>query len=609
MHAHHDGSSLYVSTRSPRLGEPVTLWLRVADAGDPPTVWVRSAPDAEPWYDAAECVGEQGGWWWYRASVMVHNPVMRYRWLLSTGDGYAWFTGAGLVTHDVPDDQDFTLLVSDPAPEWVTDAVVYQVFPDRFARSDAADERSLPAWAVASDWEDPVEQRRPDVAYQVYGGDLDGVSDKLDYLEDLGVDVIYLTPFFPAGSSHRYDSTTFSEVDPLLGGDDALARLTSAAHARGMRVMGDLTTNHSGWEHEWFLAAQADVDAAERDLYFMQPDGSYVGWYALETLPKFRPSDEFFARLIDGADSVARRWLAPPFQLDGWRIDVANMTGRQGEIDANAEVAHRLRAAMLEERSDAYLVAEHCHDASADLRAGGWHGAMNYAGFLRPLWSWLRYPGYRSNFLGLPANVPRSSGASAVATVTAFIAATPWREMTASWSLIGSHDTARVRTVLGDCAGVAAGILFTFPGVPMMFMGDEWGGEGVDGEDSRRPMPWDRPDSRDPDTFERYRSLIALRRASTALREGGLRWVHASDDAISYVREHLDETVWCVAVRGGTQRVTVPSAVLGLAHGDDAELVFGKAELAVADGEVRVTLTGPAFVAWRLPGATRPVAE
>jgi alpha-glucosidase len=373
-----------------------------------------------------------------------------------------------------------------------------------------------------------------------------------------------------------------------------------------MRVMGDLTTNHSGWKHEWFLAAQGDPDAAERDLYFMEPDGSYVGWYALETLPKFRPGTEFYTRLIDGPDSVARRWLAPPFELDGWRIDVANMTGRQGDVDANTEVSRRLRAAMVEERPDAYLVAEHCHDASADLRTGGWHGAMNYAGFLRPLWSWLRLPEYRSSFLGLPADVPRSSGRSAVATVTAFVAATPWREMTASWSLIGSHDTPRVRTVLGECASVAAGILFTFPGVPMMFMGDEWGGEGVDGEDARRPMPWDRPESRDSHTFARYRSLIALRRGSSAHRDGGLRWVHAGDDAISYVREHLDESMWCVAVREGTQRLQVPVTMLGITQADDAEAVYGEADLTVADGEVHVTVTGPAFVAWRLPGVARP---
>lgn len=604
--AHHDGSSLYVSTRSPRLGDEVTLWLRVAVTATPPEVWVRTAPDAEPAYDPAERVGEEAGWWWYRARVSMHNPVTRYRWLLVADGHYSWLTGAGLVEHDVPDDRDFTLLTSDPAPEWVTSAVVYQVFPDRFARSDAAAARSLPAWAVPSEWDDPVEQTRPDVAYQMYGGDLDGVSEKLDHLDDLGVDVIYLTPFFPAGSSHRYDSTSFDEVDPTLGGDEALSRLTAAAHSRGMRVMGDLTTNHSGWTHEWFAAAQAHADAPERDLYFMNPDGTYIGWYGVPTLPKFRPSRSFFTRLIDGPDSVARKWLAAPFELDGWRIDVANMTARQGDVDANADVARRLRAAMLEERSDAYLVAEHCHDASADLRAGGWHGAMNYAGFLRPLWSWLRDPDYRGGFLGLPADVPRTSGRSAVDTVTAFVAATPWREMAASWSLIGSHDTPRVRTVLGDHATVAAGILFTFPGVPMMFMGDEWGGEGIDGEDSRRPMPWERPDARDADTFALYRGLIALRRGSIALREGGLRWMHASDDAISYVREHVDETVWCVAVRDGTQRISVLSAMLGLTSEQIPEPVFGEAELEVRGDRVDVTVTGPAFAVWRLAGVQRP---
>ena len=155
---------------------------------------------------------------------------------------------------------------------------------------------------------------------------------------------------------------------------------------------------------------------------------------------------------------------------------------------------------MREVNPNALLIAENFLDASDDLSGEGWHGAMNYAGFLRPVWSWLRSPDYHEPFLGLPG-LPRLDGGATYQTMLEFQAVNPWRSLATSWSLIGSHDTPRVRTVLGDAetVAVAAGLLFTMPGVPMVFMGDELGGQGVQGEDARRPMPWHRPDTWDLD--------------------------------------------------------------------------------------------------------------
>ena len=116
----------------------------------------------------------------------------------------------------------------------------------------------MPDWAVPARWTEPVYRvRGQDQGKQLYGGDLDGITDHLDHLERLGADVLYLTPFFPARSNHRYDASTFDRVDPVLGGDDALGRLTAEAHRRGMRVIGDITTNHTGDSHEWFVEARA----------------------------------------------------------------------------------------------------------------------------------------------------------------------------------------------------------------------------------------------------------------------------------------------------------------------------------------------------------------
>ena len=231
----------------------------------------------------------------------------------------------------------------------------------------------------------------PQAPLQLYGGDLRGVEDRLDYLHELGVNVIYVTPFFPAPSSHRYNATTFNHVDPLLGGDAALASLSAALHRRGMRLLGDLTTNHSGSTHEWFRAAQADPASEEAGYYYFHshPD-DYITWYANPTTPKFNfASAGLRRRLVEGPGSVVARWLRAPYALDGWRIDVANMTGRWTADDFNHEIATAIRGTLTAERPDALLVAEHAYDATADLLGDGWHANVNFAGFISPVCSWL----------------------------------------------------------------------------------------------------------------------------------------------------------------------------------------------------------------------------
>src|SRR5439155_20081791 len=162
--------------------------------------------------------------------------------------------------------------------------------------------------------------------------------------------------------------------DRLLGGDEALQSLVRTAHARGMRVISDLTTNHTGVGHEWFVAG-------ERELYLFDERGNYESWWGDKSLPKLNwESDELRQRIT----AVARKWLAPPFELDGWRVDAANMSGRYRDVDLNRDVAPTLRAAV----GDKLLVAEHNHDFRPDF--AGWHGTMNYPGFASPTAEWLR---------------------------------------------------------------------------------------------------------------------------------------------------------------------------------------------------------------------------
>ena len=621
---HHDGSPLYVSDLAPQLGDVVTVRLRVpAGYGPLAAVRTRSNPDHEPeWTDAAR-LGTVDGWDWWEAPVTVRNPRHGYRWLLVHEDRRVeWLNQTGLHQLETLDAEDFALVAYPAPPAWLADAVMYQVFPDRFARSAQADEHPTPEWAIAASWDTPVDPVMPGRSQQFYGGDLDGVIEKLDHLVSLGVNLLYLTPIFPAASNHRYDASSFHSVDPLLGGDEAYIRLIEAAHARGIRVIGDLTSNHSGDRHEWFQAALGHPGAPEEEFYYFTDDANteYVSWLGTPTLPKFNwASQELRRRFIEGPDSVVAKWLKPPYSADGWRIDVANMTGRLGDVDLNAEVRQLLRRTMIEINPDTILLGESTNDAASDLQGDGWHGAMTYPSFTRPLWGWLSAPtgtpfvtaeGVERTepwFFGQPiGGIPRYTARQFVDAVVRFTASIPWRVRLGNMQPLDTHDTGRFARNAGPgTIPVAVGLMVTLPGLPVVFAGDEFGLTGAEGEDSRTPIPWGT--ETEPEVAERlavYRELIALRRAHPTLSTGGLRWVHVDDDTVVFTRESEDETLLVLASKGGADAAIPAGALPGAAA---AEAVFGDATLAVAaDGAVLLSADGPAFAVWRLAGVVVP---
>ncbi len=577
---HHDGSPLYVDQESAPLGATVRVRVRTSAHRPADAVWLRTVEDGEPFFTACEIERTEGEAVWWSAAVTVHNPVQRYRFMVVRGESFVWLNAAGVFDHDVTDAHDFTLSCHDAPPEWGRDAVVYQVFPDRFARSSAADGLPVPTWAVPAEWTDDPIHVGPETPRQFYGGDLDGIVEHLDHITALGVDTLYLTPVFPGESNHRYNASTFDSVDPLLGGDAAYRRLIDAAHARGLRVLGDLTSNHTGDTHEWFLSA-ADPGSSERTFYYFAADGSHEGWKGHDTLPKL---DHTAPDLGERFRAVVARWLE--FGLDGWRIDVANMTGRRGELDLAHEVAVAIRRTAVEVHPDALVLAEHGHDATGDLAGDGWHGTMNYYGFSFPVWEWLRDPERPTPSFGLPVDLPRRDGPAMVTAMRAFTASFGWRAVGTSWNILGSHDSPRIRTITGspELHHLAAVLQFTLPGVPMVFAGDELGLEGVDGEDSRRTMPWADPDAFATPTRDLYAALAAVRRDHPALRRGSLRWAHVDADSVAYLREHPDGSVLVCVSRDGPRPLD-PAAL---------PLDLGDRLLAVGDDN------GPRATIWRV---------
>jgi len=623
---HHDGSPLHVSDDTPALGDEVEVRVRVpAGYGPVVRVLVRSNPDHEPAWVEAVRAGEASGWEWWSARIVVANPRHGYRFHLVHEDGRTEILSqAGLSDVDALDAQDFALVAGNPPPSWLDEAVLYQIFPDRFARSAAADERPTPEWAIPAAWDEALDPVHPGRGRQFYGGDLDGAAEHLDHLVDLGVTVLYHTPIFAAQSNHRYDASNFHEVDPLLGGDDAYLRLIGAAHERGIKVIGDLTANHSGSAHEWFQAAYGHPEAAEGDFYYFHDPShtDYETWLDAESLPKFNwNSAELRRRFIAGPDSVVARWLRPPYRTDGWRIDVANMTGRLGAEDLNELVRRTIRQTMIDVDPDTLLLAESTNDAATDLQGDAWHGGMTYPAFTRGVWAWLGEPrriphrtshGDESDdvwYFGLPTGMPRYTARQFVTQFRRFTSQIPWRVQRGTMTALDTHDTARFATYASPgSVPVAVGLSMTLPGIPVVYAGDEFGLTAVDGEMSRTPLPWGRVG--DPEIAERialYRTLIGLRRAHPALSSGGLRWLHVDDAGVVFVRESAEESVLVLAARGDVEAVIPAPLILGA---ERAEAVYGEATIAVADdGSVLVSGEGPVFAVWTLPGVVSPCSR
>jgi alpha-glucosidase len=599
---HHDGSPTYVPHPPTHLGDQVEVWVRVPHSAGVTRMVARQVHDGEPFGVPMEIAWTDDGAVWWRGVLTARNPVLSYRFLTDGGPfNYQWLTAAGCVNHDPTDAGDFRLSIHPSGPQWLEDAVIYQIFPDRFARSEYSDQPS-PEWAWPADWDELPIYEGPKTGVHYFGGDLFGVAERLPHLEQLGVNTVYLTPVFPAPSNHRYNASSFAGVDPLLGGDEALTRLTAEAHRRGMRVIGDFTTNHTGSTHEWFVRAQQDVNSPEsRFYYFGDTADDYEGWFGDSRLPKVdHTNPELQERMVTGQDSPIRRFLRSPMNLDGWRIDVANMTGRHRSDDVSTEVARAVRTAVLSEQPEAYVVAEHFHDFRDDLPGDGWHGVMNYAGFTRPMWSWLSANNLR-NWQGLGGQWPSLPGSQVVPAMRQYTSV-PWQHLLSSMTLLASHDTARIATILADDPArieVAVAALMSYPGVPMVWAGDEIGLEGINGEDARRAFPWQSADTWNHDTFDTYRSLIAVRRGSPALKRGSLRWLYADDDRLVYVRELAEECVLVTLSRAAGDPIALPRTAIGVQDIHKFDTLYGSTALVINGSDIVLPESGPAAYMWR----------
>ncbi len=435
-------------------------------------------------------------------------------------------------------------------PDWVKDAVFYQIFPDRFASSPSVPKPSnLEPWEV------------PPTLHGFKGGDLIGVAEHLDYLQDLGITAIYFTPVFQSTANHRYHTYDYYQVDPILGGNEALRRLLDAAHARGMRVVLDGVFNHASrgffqFNHilengaaspyaDWFTIFSYPMRAYERRH-------QYKGWIGLAALPEFNTTTPAVREFLWG---VGRHWI--DFGIDGWRLDVPN------EIDDDT-FWHEFRRRVKGGNPEAYIVGEIWSDARRWLQGDQFDAVMNYL-FTRACLSFFIRDFDRSITRSVgPHRIARQSARNFAQAIDDLLKLYRPETTAVQLNLLDSHDMPRFLSLArGDRAALKLATIFqmTYPGAPSVYYGDEIG-FGLGAEPGRRPR-YDTstdPDTRrafvwdeqgwDHDLHAFFKRCIALRRAHPALRRGSFTALASSGSSYVFQRKLGAET-FVVALNTG----------------------------------------------------------
>ena len=454
-------------------------------------------------------------------------------------------------------------------PDWVKDAIFYEIFPDRFAKSArVAKPSNLEAWDA-----------KP-TTYGFKGGDLLGVAEHLDYLQDLGVNAIYFTPVFQSASNHRYHTHDYYRVDPILGGDRAFREMLDAAHRRNMRVIIDGVFNHASrgfyqFNHSLEVGASSpyidwfNIKGFPLHAYEGKPV-NYEAWWGIPALPKFNTALPAVREFIF---DVAEYWLN--MGIDGWRLDVP---GEINDDDFWREFRRRVKAI----NPDAYIVGEIWHEAQRWLQGDQFDAVMNYL-FTRAAIGFVAGSNKDetlSSGVGY-APVPDLDAQGFAYALNNLLGLYDASINQAQMNLLGSHDTARFLSIArGDVSALRLATLLqmTYPGVPCIYYGDEIGMLGGKDPDSRRSFPWEEPEKWDNELLRYVKECVALRHRYAALRTGYFRVIFAEGNAVVYLRSLGDEKLLVALNPGPTVEINlVIHHEYGLPEGTTLKSVFGPA--------------------------------
>ncbi|MDO4620088.1 MAG: alpha amylase N-terminal ig-like domain-containing protein [Lachnospiraceae bacterium] len=612
-----DGTKRFLSNPQPKLHEQVKVRVRIFKDSPVEAVYVKLFRNGEQPIIPAEKVEEDAAFAWYEAEFEMNQPRMQYEFILAAAGRLLYYTQAGVFDCVQDLKHDFVVMTDYEQPEWVKHAVFYQIFPERFCNGDPSLDVQDGEYKVSGydtihikDWNTPAGTYDMVHCADFYGGDLIGIRKKIPYLKMLGVTALYLNPIFLAPSVHKYDCIDYMHVDPHFGGDQALADLSKALHENDMKLILDISINHTGTAHRWFnkdklyfddsVGAYHNPDAKERAYYMLHEDGSYEGWDNSTELPKLNyTSDELRETLYRAEDSVLKKWLKPPYSIDGWRFDVADCCANYNEFQLAREVWPEIRKHIREVNPEAYVLAEHWDDCTDFLQGDAWDATMNYYGFGRVIRQFYGSPDpfYERD----PKLWPLTCGLTAQSfreRVEGFLSRMPFALWQNQYNLFDSHDIGRFHIYPGMNARKYKGAvtaMMTMIGTPSVYYGDEAGIGGAVGffEGGRYPMPWD-SGFEESVIFALHRELIHIRREHPVFAEGGFRFLYAEDRVLAFAR--FDEKECFLTVLSSEteeKEMEIDLRTVGVLQAADLQEMLGEELSYMADGG-RIRLKVPA---------------
>ena len=591
---------------------------------------------------------------YYAINLALGTKMIKYHFR-TVGQCQLYYNVFGASKH-FSEEWEFEFTPGFKTPDWAKGAVMYQIMVDRFNNGDKSNDVMTNEYAYigrgVSKVENWVEPPAVDGTRQFYGGDLQGVIDKLEYLEKLGVEVIYFNPIFVSPSNHKYDTQDYDYIDPHFGkivndngkllkdGDNnnehaqrykvrttdlanleasnkLFVELVEKAHAHGIKIIIDGVFNHCGSFNKWmdkekFYTKNKNYKSgayiskdSPYNLYFKfledrWPDNnSFEGWWGFDTLPKL--NYEGSKELCDYIIEVGKKWVSPPYNVDGWRLDVAADLGHSQEF--NHEFWKKFRKAVKEANPEAIILAEHYGDANSWLQGDQWDTIMNYDGFMDPVTWFLTgvdkhsdnsNPGMRGDAgtfkLTMQYQMSRMQNQSLLVAMNELSNHDHSRFLTRTNRMVGRVGTAGTAAASQDIdeAIFKQGVVMqmTLPGAPTLYYGDEAGVCGWTDPDNRRTYPWGHENF---EILEFYREAIAIHRQHKVFKTGSYKPLVEQRDLLCYGRFDMDNAAFVAINTSDTDKtVSIPTWTLGVEDGESFERLIETSREFYNCGRVKV---------------------
>ena len=618
-----DGTASYVNPPQPAENETITLRFRTAK-DDVDRVRLMTGVGG---YDMKK-ESTRGEFDYYTINWRLNEEPFRYCFEIQDGDELCYYNKCG-TSKEIVAFHEFVIVPGFSTPDWAKGAVMYQIFTDRFYNGDKTNDVESREYFYIGDYSRKVTDwnKYPDKmgVREFYGGDLQGVIDKLDYLQDLGVEVLYFNPLFVSPSNHKYDIQDYDYIDPHYGvivedGGEVLAegmtenrlatkyqkrttdlknleasnqlfiKLVEELHRRGMRIILDGVFNHCGSFNKWMdreriyenqedyePGAFISPDSPYRSYFrfFKEEPGNwpyntnYDGWWGHDTLPKLNYEDSM--KMENYILYIGRKWVSPPYNVDGWRLDVAADLGRSNEY--NHQFWKKFREAVKDANPEAIILAEHYGDPSDWLQGDEWDTVMNYDAFMEPVTWFLTGMEKHSDEA---REELRGNADNFVGSISHHMSNMLTPSLQVAMNELSNHDHSRFLTRTNHMVGrvehlgpkaaeeyvneaimrEAVAIQMTWVGAPTIYYGDEAGVCGFTDPDNRRTYPWG---NENQELLNFHKEMIRIHKEHPALRTGSLNILNWDENVLAYGRFlGEDRIVAIINNRSELTEVTVP---------------------------------------------------